>query len=124
MDDNQSWTLVIPRTPPSANVLLRYHWSQRAKLIDEWCHDIWALANLAHMEPMERATIDCTVYYPTRRTRDIPNVLLALDKLCADALVRLGYLPDDSPAHLSWSIPVLDTDPVNPRTEVTLKDVT
>lgn len=118
---SDSWTLVIPRTPPSANVLLRYHWSQRQKLIDEWRNDIWALANMVHLEPMEKAAIGCTVYYKTRRTRDIPNVLLALDKLCADSLVRLGYLVDDSPDRLTWSIPVLDVDPLMPRTEVTLR---
>jgi len=116
----ESWTLVIPRTPPSANVLLRYHWAQRAKLIDEWLHDLWVVANMAHVEPMEKAEVNCTVYYRTKRKRDIPNVMLALDKLVVDSLVRLGYIPDDDPAHLQWTLPVMDVDPENPRTEIAL----
>ena len=120
VDIMTTWTLIIPMTPPSANLYIRHHWATRAKLRDEWHLAVWALCNEARVTPLDICTINCTVYFKDQRRRDEPNFRLTLDKLVLDGLVRCGIIPDDDPSHVTSFVVTLDTDKGNPRTEISI----
>ena len=118
VDIMTTWILNIPMIPPSANVYIRQYWATRAKLRDEWHLAVWALANEIHLPPMDKCTVNCTIYFRDQRRRDEPNFRLTLDKLVLDGLVRCGIIPDDDPSHVTSFVVTLDHDKENPRTEV------
>jgi len=105
-------------TPPSANIFLRWPWQKRERLIEKWHHDVWALCNFSRIYPCEKLHLDCTIYFKDKRKRDPANFVTPLDKLVFDGLTRCGIIADDSPEHLTWSVPILNTDRDNPRTEI------
>lgn len=119
-NDNHSWTLSIPMVPPSGNVLLRQFWTDRQKLIDCWHETVWALCNEARVPPADHMLVESTIHFRDNRRRDPQNYVPSIDKLVFDGLSRCGIIPDDSPAHLTWSVPILEVDSKNPRTEVFL----
>ena len=114
------WKLSIPMTPPSVNIFLRQPWTKRKRLVDKWHHDVWALCNFSRVYPCEKLHLDCTIYFKDNRARDPANFVTPIDKLVFDGLTRCGIIIDDSPKHLTWSVPILDTDKGNPRTEITI----
>jgi len=64
--------------------------------------------------------LDCKIYFRRRAGQEPQNYVTTLDKLCFDALERIGIIENDGPDHLTWTIPTLDVDSANPRTEITL----
>lgn len=81
---------------------------------------VWALGKEAGLPKMDVCTISATIYFSTSRRRDADNFEYGLKKILQDSLVRCGFLPDDSPEHVSWGGVALLVDRENPRTEVIL----
>ena len=72
----------------------------------------------------EKFNIKYKLYLMDNRLRDISNVCCVLQKYCDDALVELGYVPDDNYQHLDkvvYEFGAIDKD--NPRCEVEVKEI-
>ena len=72
----------------------------------------------------ENFTLDYTLYLMDRRLRDVSNVCSVIDKFQCDALVELGYVPDDNYTFLKdIGYHFGGVDKENPRCEVTIREV-
>jgi len=114
---HMNFILDIPLLPPSLNAWISCHWAKRKRIKDEWTNAIWALVNEQHIPPMDKVHLEATLYFATKRTRDVDNYVV-IYKIAQDSLVRIGFIPDDSTDHVSISPPVLEVDPDHPRTEL------
>lgn len=65
-----------------------------------------------------------TIYRRDRRTADIMNVGSVLDKFTSDALVTLGYLPDDNTNYIK-KVSFIDggIDKQNPRAKLEIREL-
>lgn len=97
------WTLTIPAAPPSANVFMRWHWSRRKRLAEQWSI-LMAHAWLDRKIPQAKAkrTAHVTIY--RKRLIDPANQHLALDKLVFDWLTKAGLLLDDSARWFDYTV--------------------
>lgn len=112
-------TLPLPANRGNA----RWHWRKEAQLIlayYEAC-DTLLLCRIVPCpptEPMSCATIRAHLY--TWSTMDQTNLSSRL-KWPEDWLVRAGYIVDDSPDVLEWTLPTQSVDRKNQRIELTLE---
>lgn len=123
------FTLTIPGKPViSLNSYLRSHWTVRSRTKQKWVNQvaeagiaavaiaqakgqrIYLFDVLANGQPRR---VRLEFYFPDSRRRDPDNYL----KVMLDALVRNGYLTDDSPDYCKAEA-VFRTDKNNPRTEI------
>ena len=125
MDDNtnksspKTWLLSIPRVPPSANTLLRQHWSTRSDILGAWKHDVYVLCRESKIPKLARVKILATIYFKDRRKRDYDNFAFGLQKLLGDSLKGVVIF-DDDPSYLTWGSITFALDKHNPRTEVVI----
>ena len=101
------WTVRLPGLPPTPNRLLRMHWSGRRQLQKLWTERLW-MALLEQGQrcpevPFRSATLLCT---RLSTTEPDPDALAGSFKLLIDSLLPLekrglGWIVDDSPAHLT-----------------------
>lgn len=67
----------------------------------------------------EKFSLVYTLYLMDNRLRDISNVCSVIDKFQCDAIVELGYVPDDNYTHLEKvTYQFGGVDKTNPRCEV------
>lgn len=60
-----------------------------------------------------------TVFPRTKREMDVSNPCSVIDKFACDALVHLGFMPDDNYKHIRRSVYQFgEVDPSNPRCEL------
>ena len=88
--------------------------------MDLWCYAIWARVNEARIPPLNVTTFEATIFFKDKRKRDADNFEFSVKKLTQDCLQRIGIIPDDDPAHVSWGKVELAVDKDNPRTEITI----
>lgn len=94
----------VPNSSLSLNGRHRTHW----RVIQMWRDDALTRVYVALQEALpfpwfERARVEFTFVYPTRRRRD-PDGLSGLCKPCLDALVRWSVIPDDDSEHVELSV--------------------
>jgi len=114
-----TWILTIPRTPVSANRLLRMHWHDRSELLDEWKHDVYYLCRAAKIPKLARITVSAKIYFKDKRRRDQDNFEFGLRKLLGDSLKGVVIF-DDNPSFLTWGEINFAIDKDNPRTEISI----
>jgi len=94
------YRLEVPgRMPTLNNIYSSPHWTKRKKMADEWHETIgWCLksSNLPD-EITDPFWLNATVF--TKKMRDHDNCVIAA-KFFLDALVKCGYVPDDSPKYV------------------------
>lgn len=99
------YTITIPALPPSLNAYYAgVHWSKRKKDADQW-HMAFGMAYKAAQLPtllQYPITLSCTLF-SKGNARDADNCVIG-SKFAGDALVKYGYLPDDSPKYISTVI--------------------
>lgn len=81
---------------PSLNQLLGMHWAVRLKSERKWFHAIIATAGFK--KPPETRFIILTLTSYRVKLLDVDNLIGGMKKLL-DAIVRAGYMKDDSPEH-------------------------
>lgn len=93
----------------------RMHWRAKAKIKHELrtyvCNALQAL------QPGQTEHVRLRLHYVPRdgRRRDSDNLVETL-KVCKDALVDAGIVPDDTPNYVTWHPPVIDMpEPHNPH---------
>lgn len=119
-----TYDIVLPGTPPSFNKVghsgNRWAWTKAKREWDGYC----MVALLAAKVPkkLARVSATATLYFSSRRKRDVVNYRTLLEKSLGDAL-QLGWLDDDDPDHFSFGQIVLDVAPKGkpPETVVRLE---
>jgi hypothetical protein len=91
----------MPRTPLTANAYLRLHWAARRREGAAWSAYLAAHAGPAPSGRPLRARLSVVVR--RRRLQDPDNAVASLKPLL-DALVRRGWLADDSGVHLELEV--------------------
>jgi len=99
----------IPQLPPkelSPNG--RYHWAVKARATRVLREAAFYCAMTNTSRPQyHEAEVSITIVVPDRRhMRDTDNVLASL-KPAIDGCVDAGIIPDDSPPHLYYRLPVV-----------------
>jgi len=103
--------------PPTLIDWQRWHWAKRAAETQRVTAALVLPVRADHLPAFARA--ECRYYFATTRRRDTPNC--SYWEPFWDALVISGLLPDDDTEHLHVAEPSLLTDPLHPRSEVTLR---
>lgn len=111
-------------TSPPLSLNDRHHYRKRARLVKAIRVAVVVRAKQLKMRPVPHVHV--VLHYVPRdaRTRDADNLVAtlkpAIDALTADGADRgrvcVGIVPDDDPAHVSWSTPVIhEPDEHGPR---------
>jgi len=95
---------------PSANYLLRMHWTKRRKMIEGWAWAVKAglqkagcnyVGNTSYFKT--KLQIDVVIFVANRSSiKDGANLITPLDKLVVDNLVNQRILVDDCGEFLEW----------------------
>ena len=108
--------LTLPLPPNRANA--RWHWRKEKLLRDSYFMRCLAMQGLKWREPATHARISATLYVWS--VMDMDNLMARL-KWPVDWLVHRGYITDDDPAHLQWTLPEQQIDRRNQRVEIELE---
>ena len=110
---------VIPKIPPSNNKFIgrnaRFDYNKQKK---EWQRMIFLLCRPAPENPIDKAIVHITYYFPDKRRRDPDNYS---GKFILDGLVRAGILTDDDFSHITLRLSG-EYDKTNPRTEISIEE--
>lgn len=115
--------IVIPDIPPSNNKYLgkgkSIHVYRRDK--EEWCNTVgWAVKAAGwRREPIPKAEVRITYFFPTRTRRDPDNYS---GKFLLDGLREAGVIKDDSFDNIRLVL-TGGYDKQNPRTEIEIAEV-
>ena len=111
--------LKLKGVPPSLNRFngRQNQWEYRA-VKAEWTQRVWAMAKQGRVrEPLEKAVVTITYYFPDARRRDPDNYC---GKLLLDGLTKAGVIKDDDFNHITLVLRGA-VDHQDPRTEVEVK---
>lgn len=111
--------LVLPLPPNMANG--RMHWRAKNKKREQYEERAWYWCADARQRPprtpLPTATLRATLY--VHNIMDTDGAVARL-KWPVDFLVKGGWLTDDNPKVLTWTIPEQAIDRKNPRVEIEL----
>ena len=111
--------IILPLPPNRGNA--RWHWrTEKRKKDDYFLRCRISRYKPFPAEPFTHATIKATLY--TWSTMDTDN-LMARMKWPVDWLVRSGYIVDDSPDVLVWTLPEQAVDRKRQRIEIDLEAI-
>jgi len=88
-------TIPLPWTSPPVSQNDRQHHHVKAKAVAQALAEARLAIRAAQVEPVVGAIVTLHYRVPDRRRRDADNLAVVL-KVCQDALVKEGVLPDDS----------------------------
>ena len=120
------WTLRLPYTTPPLTGNDRMHWRRKAAItagIRETVRDRVHLSQFTTQPwPVDAAHVEVWLHYWPRdkRRRDADNLVPTL-KVCCDALVDAGVVPDDTPAEMTKHMPIIHAPDGDPRLELTIR---
>ena len=91
----------IPRVPKSANKMLRSHWGARRRDEESWREHVRRACGRRKRRFRRKVRLSIIVH---RQRRQDPDNAQASVKNLLDALVREGWLADDSSEFLSFTV--------------------
>lgn len=123
------YTIPLGYDRPPLSLNDRMHWRRKHKATRELRTRTAWRARQVGVEPFPHLHFLLTWVTPDRRKRDADNLVATL-KPCIDAFTQAGVdrgwpalpiVPDDDPAHVSWSPPrILEPDRYGPRLWLTV----
>lgn len=110
------------RTPPlTANQ--RLFWAAKADITRTARRLTATLAQNADIPPMAKCEVQLTWYVTDNRRRDTDN-LYPTFKVCCDALVDAGVVPDDTPQYMTKAAPqIIRVDEGQPHLTLTVTEL-
>lgn len=100
------WSFELPITRP-LSLNDRSHWSAKAAQVAQLREDAGWCALAARIERCDQVSVTL-IYEPRdKRRRDKDNLVATL-KPVVDALVDVGVIPDDTPEHVEYEMPLID----------------
>lgn len=111
--------LTIPEIPPSNNKFMgrgsqKYQAFEYQKEKKKWEWLVRAAAKKKPANPIEKAVVNITYYFPDKRRRDPDNYS---GKFILDGLISAGIIQDDSFTNIDLVLKGR-VDKENPRTEI------
>lgn len=101
-----SHRLSLPWVRPPLSANMRLHWAERHRLTADIRHTVAWLARSARLPPSGHVTVTLVWAPPDRRRRDADNPFPTY-KVCCDAIVDAGIVPDDAPEFMTKVMPVI-----------------
>lgn len=118
----RQWVLTLPWSAPPLSMNDRGGWRGRAPKIAQVRADVLTLARAAKVPPLGRCEVLLTWHPMDRRHRDADNPAATL-KVCCDALVDAGIVPDDVPRFMRKLMPVLGPVVKGGRVTLTITEI-
>lgn len=100
MAEEKTWRIELPYAKPPLSLNDRFHWRKKSSITSALRSATTLLLRAKRVPPLEYAVVRLEWIVPTRTRRDADNPVATL-KVCADALVDAGVLPDDTPQYVS-----------------------
>lgn len=115
--------LVIPDIPPSNNKYMGrsakgFHFAYQEEK-QRWAWMVRAAVKKKPKNPLKKAIVRITYYFPTRHRRDPDNYS---GKFLLDGLTKAGLIEDDSFSNIRLELRG-EWDKKNPRTEIELEEI-
>lgn len=85
----------------------RAHWTKRASCARVWREKTAWLAVHHKIPALGHALVALEMHPKDRRRRDADNLVSGVLKHCLDGLVDAGVIPDDTPEHVTSSMPTI-----------------
>lgn len=98
----QTWRIELPYERPPLSLNQRLHWRAKANLTSDIRLTSGLFLRAKGVPKLQRAEVWLEWVVPDQRRRDTDNPVPTL-KACADALVDVGIIPDDTPEFVSKS---------------------
>lgn len=97
----------LPYGTPPLNANQRLHWAAKARITSQLRRECRLLYKVAKL-PRKAVSVEMSLHYAPARNgrRDADNLVPTL-KVCADALVDHGTVPDDTPEYMTKHMPVI-----------------
>lgn len=126
----RTWEIRLPWDRPPASANDRDHWRVKARKVStirQSAKYIVQDAMSAFPFPMpatpKRIAVDLTYVPRDKRRRDPDNLVVPLFKALCDGIVDAGIVPDDTPAYMVRSMPVIAAPDGDPRLVLTIREV-
>lgn len=126
----RTWEIRLPWDRPPASANDRDHWRVKARKVAEVrlaAHGLVYLAIGVHSPApapvLERIAVGLTYVPRDKRRRDPDNLVVPLFKALCDGIVDAGIVPDDTPAYMVRSMPVIAAPDGDPRLVLTIREV-
>lgn len=111
----------VPAIPPSLNQFAgRKNDREYQRLKREWKDLVYCCCMPRPRAPLKRARVTLTYFFPTRARRDPDNYA---GKLILDGMTAAGVIADDSFGCIELVLRGRH-DKANPRTEITVEEIT
>ena len=126
----RTWEIRLPWSAPPASANDRDHWRVKARkvaTIRQSAKYIVQDAMSAFPFPMpatpKRIAVGLTYVPRDKRRRDPDNLVVPLFKALCDGIVDAGIVPDDTPAYMVRSMPVIAAPDGDPRLLLTIREI-
>ena len=126
----RTWEIRLPWSVPPASANDRDHWRVKAdKVRSIRVAAAWAVADAMSRWPFQAPASPCRIavgltYVPRdKRRRDPDNLVVPLFKALCDGIVDAGIVPDDTPAYMVRSMPVIAAPDGDPRLLLTIREI-
>lgn len=126
----RTWEIRLPWSAPPASANDRDHWRVKARkvaTIRQSAKYIVQDAMSAFPFPMpatpKRIAVGLTYVPRDKRRRDPDNLVVPLFKALCDGIVDAGVVPDDTPAYMVRSMPVILPPDGDPRLTLTIREI-
>ncbi len=114
--------ITLDMTPPSMNASMYKHWRVRHRekqKLQAWIES--ALLSELGRRQWGRVEVTAELRFPTLHRRDMDNYRGPLSKSLGDALVRAGYIVDDTPIFFYFGDLIFHPERGRPTTWLTLE---
>lgn len=120
----RTWEIRLPWTAPPASANDRdRHWAiKAAKVAHIRSEAMRAVAAVPGMRD-GRIAVGLTYVPRDKRRRDPDNLVVPLFKALCDGIVDAGIVPDDTPAYMVRSMPVIAAPDGDPRLLLTIREI-
>ena len=126
----RTWEIRLPWSAPPASANDRDHWRVKARkvaTIRQSAKYIVQDAMSAFPFPMpatpKRIAVGLTYVPRDKRRRDPDNLVVPLFKALCDGIVDAGIVPDDTPAYMVRSMPVIAAPDGDPRLLLMIREI-
>lgn len=119
---SRTCTIRLPWPAPPLSLNDRTHWrSHAAKVKSVRALTAATVANACQARALDHVDVRL-VYVPRDKRRRDPDNLTATYKVCCDALIDAGLVPDDEPRYMTKHMPTILPPDGDPRLELRITD--
>lgn len=123
------YTYLVRKTKKDKKVAVNLNWyrnahhreSNEAKI----AYKAFMKSRIEELPRMNQIALELSIYAPNKRLFDVGNIGSITEKFFLDAMVELGKLEDDNYTFVpETSCKFAGIDKLNPRVEITIKEIT